>query len=151
MIPFFAGYAVLVWYAALRWRRRWESFAWVLAGILGLVLVALLHIQLSRWTRGGIYLPVLQCLLYPYAALVGGIGLYLACLPRRVVAAQCLRCQYDLAGLAGEAEQCPECGLPTTPIPARPSRGPRPEASAPACPPGPAIAGQIVCLDPADQ
>jgi hypothetical protein len=108
----FVVYAVGVWYAAARWRRRWESFAWILAGFGGLVLVAYFHWRLNIWTHGNIYLPVLRVLLYPYTALVVGVGLFIALLPRRVIPwAHCPACTYDLRGLDAPVESCPECGM----------------------------------------
>ena len=152
MIPFFTGYAVLVWIAAARYRRRWAGFGWVGAGVVGLVIVALLHIQLNVWTHGQIYLPVLQSILYPYTVVVGVMGLYLACLPRRVPEAHCVICLYDLRGLAHEAQLCPECATPLkTLTPARPARALPAPAPRPAALPAPATAGLSVCLDPADQ
>lgn len=108
----FVIYAVAVWYAAARWRRRWESFAWIGAGFAGLVLVAYFHWRLNIWTHGNIYLPVLRVLLYPYTALVVVIGLFIALLPRRVIPwAHCPGCLYDLRGLDAPVESCPECGM----------------------------------------
>jgi hypothetical protein len=108
----FVVYAVAVWYAAARWRRRWESFAWIAAGFAGLVFVAYAHWRLNIWTHGNIYLPVLRVLLYPYTALVVGIGLFIAVLPRRVIPwAHCPGCLYDLRGLDAPVESCPECGM----------------------------------------
>ncbi|MCC6659287.1 MAG: hypothetical protein IT437_00205 [Phycisphaerales bacterium] len=149
MIPFFTGYAVLVWFAAARFRRQWKAFAWVGAGIVGLIIVALLHIQLNVWTHGQIYLPVLQSILYPYTVVVAVMGLYLACLPRRVPEAHCTRCRYDLRGLEREPELCPECGASSTR--ARPARSRPAGAPHPGVLPGPATSGPIVCLDPGDQ
>jgi hypothetical protein len=40
----FAAYALAVWYAAARWRRQWAGLAAVAVGILGLLLVAYLHL-----------------------------------------------------------------------------------------------------------
>lgn len=110
----FAIYAVAVWFAAARWRRTWLSFAAVLAGGLGLVAVAYLHYRLNIWTHGRIYLRVLQVMLYPYTAMVVGMGLYIACLPRAAgerAAVHCPACHYDLAGLEPEGLVCPECGM----------------------------------------
>jgi hypothetical protein len=108
----FVIYAVAVWYAAARWRRRWESFAWITAGFAGLVLVAYFHWRLNIWTHGNIYLPVLRVLLFPYTALVVGIGLFIALLPRRIIPwAHCPGCLYDLRGLDAPVESCPECGM----------------------------------------
>jgi len=108
----FVIYAVAVWFAAARWRRRWASFASVGAGGLGLVLVAWFHWQLNIWTGGRIYIQVLQVLLYPYTVMVVVMGLYIACLPRAVplVKHQCPECAYDLHGLEEVDLRCPECG-----------------------------------------
>jgi len=49
-------------------------------------------------------------LLIPYAALVGSVGLFIACLPRPKEHWQCGKCRYDLRGLSVEIVYCPECG-----------------------------------------
>lgn len=107
----FVIYAVMVWYLAARWRRRWAGFAAVFGGLMLLLLLAWLHIQIYYWTDGAIGLPVLQILLYPYIMLVFGIGLFTACLPRAALPGQCLFCRYDLSGLESETTICPECGI----------------------------------------
>jgi hypothetical protein len=108
----FVVYAVAIWFAAAKWRRQWRSFAWVIAGGIGLCLIALFHYQLNIWTGGRIYLRVLQVLLYPYTVLVVGMGLYIACLPRQIKATvPCPACEYDLAGLDLPGLLCPECGM----------------------------------------
>lgn len=133
----FVIYAVIVWFAAARWRRTPASFAAVGAGVAGLLVVAAFHIMLNRWTGGRIYLPVLQAMLYPYIVLVASIGLYLCCLRRIIPAANCQACEYDLRGLAGERVVCPECGheaaasprpLPAT-VMAAADPGPAPSAA----------------------
>lgn len=110
----FVVYAVLVWYGALRFRRRWEGYGSVVAGIVGCVAVALFHIQLNQWTQGRIFLPVLQSLLYPYAAMVAMVGFFIASLPRSAAergVRPCRHCGYDLDGLEDEhGLTCPECG-----------------------------------------
>lgn len=107
----FVVYAVAVWLAAARWRRRWAAFAWVGAGCAGLCLVAWIHTLANEYTGGRLYLPVLRSLLYPYTALVGGVGLFIALLPgRRAGCPRCPVCDYDLAGLLQERMVCPECG-----------------------------------------
>src|SRR4051812_41938358 len=109
----FAVYAVLVWAAAAKWRRQWESFAWVGAAFGGLALVAYFHYLLSMWTHGQIYLPILRSLLYPYTALVVLVGVFIACLPVHGRGRlECPRCCYDLHGLEDEVNSCPECGEP---------------------------------------
>lgn len=111
----FVLYAVTVWLGAARWRRRPGGFVCVFLGFVVLLGVALLHVQLSRWTEGKIYLPVLQSLLYPYIALVTGVGLFIAMLPTRAQCVEhengCAWCGYDLRGLDAERTlRCPECG-----------------------------------------
>jgi hypothetical protein len=108
----FVVYAAAVWYAAARWRRQWESFAWVGIGLAGLLLVAYLHYLLSLWTDGRIFLPILRSLLYPYTVVVVIVGLYIACLPSRPPIVECPSCAYDLRGLEEEVNMCPECGTP---------------------------------------
>ncbi len=109
----FVVYAVGIWYAAARWRRRWQSFAWVTAGFFGCVFVAWLHTRLNIYTHGKIYLPILRSLLYPYTGLVVVVGLYIACLPRgNRFHGCCPWCKYDLTGLPRPAK-CPECGRVT--------------------------------------
>lgn len=127
----FVLYAVLVWYFAVRWRRRWESFAAVGAGLVGLIVVGYFHLRLNEWSDGQIYLPVMQVLLYPYTLLVAGVGLYIACLPTAVGPMQCVSCRYDLRGLERGTEHCPECGTVY-------GRGPRPRAA----PVGSAVRGR---------
>lgn len=107
-VVLFSIYAVVVWFAAARYRRRWGSVAAVGAGVAGLVLVAMFHIQLARWTNGRIFLPALQLMLYPYTALVALVGAYLSCLPRIIPPTACASCEYDLRGL--QRRECPECG-----------------------------------------
>jgi hypothetical protein len=108
----FVVYAILVWLAAAKWRRQWLSLVIILIALIGLILVALFHYQLSLWSHGRIYLPVLQVLLYPYTALVVVLGLYIAALPRRPITwVHCPICKYDLRGLDDPIESCPECGM----------------------------------------
>ncbi len=112
---FFVAYAMLVWYGALLWRRRAWGFACVGGGFFGLLLVAWFHLKLNEWTEGGIFLPVFQSILYPYIALVVAVGLFIASLPTREQLAErdklCVRCRYDLSGLDGAQQRCPECGM----------------------------------------
>lgn len=105
----FVVYAVLVWWAAYHWRRRWRGYGASVAGVMGLVFLAFLHWKLSEWTHGRIYLPVLQVLLYPYTLLVGAGGVFMASMPK-MLPFRCASCGYDLEGLEGEIAACPECG-----------------------------------------
>lgn len=110
---FFVGYALLVWFFAARYRRQLQGFLAVFLGFAGLMALNWLHLKFSAWSKGEIYLPVLQSLMYPYTALVAGIGAYIWCLPR-VFSRGCRRCGYDLESLLAEnpACVCPECGTP---------------------------------------
>lgn len=130
LIPFFTGYLVIVWWLACKFRRTWLGFACVGGGALFMGLVIYAHYQLGEWTQGRIYAEVLQPILYGYGALVTGMGLFIASLPRRVEhGPACHVCGYDLAWmsqhqasptqpwdpaasnpLAEEFGRCPECG-----------------------------------------
>lgn len=130
MIPFFTGYLVIVWWLACKFRRTWLGFACVGGGALFMALVIYAHYQLGEWTQGRIYAEVLQPILYGYGALVTGMGLFIASLPRRVEhGPACHVCGYDLAWmsqhqplptqpwdpgvsdpLTEEFGRCPECG-----------------------------------------
>lgn len=115
MIPFFVGYALLVWYFAAKHRREWLGLGWVAIGVAGLVGLNVLHYKLGKWTAArdpdgqGIQLPVLQSIMYPYTGLVAMVGLFIVAMPR-TYRAGCFRCGYDLTGL--HADRCPECGEP---------------------------------------
>jgi hypothetical protein len=129
-------YAVLVWYFAMRWRRRWPAFLAVGLGVANLlVLGAMVH----AWDRTRAPWPIselglLFSLLYPYTALVGVIGVYISLLPRAAKAHECRKCRYDLSGLEPDELVCPECGTrwtargardqtPRVPIPSGPPKG----------------------------
>lgn len=107
----FVFYAVAVWYGAIRWRHNWRGFAWVGGGLLGLLAFIQFHVLLSAWTSYDIYLPVLQTLLWSYLILVGMVGFFIACVPHTPKPWCCEKCGYDLTGVPGFADVCPECGL----------------------------------------
>ncbi|MFG0305976.1 MAG: hypothetical protein ACF8Q5_07145 [Phycisphaerales bacterium JB040] len=120
MIPFFVGYALVVWYFAARHRRAWGGVLSVVLGVSGLVLINYLHWKASEWVAAnadpdaeGVMLPVLQSLMYPYTALVASVGAFIVSLPRRH-AVGCPMCGYDLEGL--RASVCPECGHVLEPV-----------------------------------
>lgn len=116
MIPFFVGYAVLVWVFAARWRRQARAVAVLALGMAGLLGVCWAHYRLALYARSvdpegqGIYRQVFQSIMYPYTALVGAVGLFLAALPRGHPPEHCAVCGYDLRGLGRPARACPECG-----------------------------------------
>lgn len=111
MVPLFVGYALIVWMLAARHRRQVGGFAAVAVGVLGLFALNVLHTKLNDWTEGGIHLPVLRSIFYPYTVLVGAVGAFIACLPRRHEIG-CRWCGYSLTGLMemGGEFVCPECG-----------------------------------------
>jgi hypothetical protein len=114
VIPFFTGYVVIVWWLAAKYRRTWRAFAWVGAGAAFMALVIVGHTELGVATNGKIYVPVLQPILYAYGLTVTGMGLYIACLPRRPEPGRlCHWCGYDMLGLDpadAQRRTCPECG-----------------------------------------
>lgn len=115
LIPFFTGYAVIVWWLAGKHRRTLLGFVWVGLGAAFMAMVILGHYTLGLVTQGRIYMEVLQPILYGYGLVVTGMGVYIACLPRRVEhGPRCYACEYDLRAI--RATICPECG---TAIPAR--------------------------------
>lgn len=115
MIPLFAGYAMVFWYLAARWRRRWPAVLAVLGAAAGLVVLNAGHWYLNLLSDGRIYLPVLRAVMYPYTLLVVGVAAYIALLPRRLrrAAGECGGCGYSLDGLDPDlpGTLCPECGV----------------------------------------
>ncbi len=110
MIPFFLGYALLVWWPCVVYRRRWQGYLAVVLGTLVLVCLIRLHAQAGVWTGGRIFVPVFQSLLIPYTFLIASVGLYINLLPRTHARGYCGRCGYDLTGLDPDKHTCPECG-----------------------------------------
>lgn len=112
MIPFFVGYAMLVWYLSARYRRTVLAFACALSGTALLAVLAYGH-----WLFGQghpeLFIQGMQILLYPYTVVVGVVGVFIASLPRRYPPGACPRCGYDLAGLGHPVANCPECGRPS--------------------------------------
>lgn len=108
----FPLYAILVWSFSWRFRRSWIAFAAVAVGVLGVVLVGMLH-RLS-----GVIFPTLvnarlfSMLLGVEGACILVVGFYIALLPRQRIDLPCRRCGYELSGLDEPNPVCPECGLP---------------------------------------
>lgn len=105
-------YAVFIWWAALKWRRRAFGFLVAPLGMLGVYFVGRFYLWLA--TLLGLERPEsFIFLLMPFGAIVGLIALYIALLPRRSDGA-CRKCGYSLGGLEPLATDglvvCPECG-----------------------------------------
>lgn len=105
----FPLYAVLVWYLAAKYRRRWQGFAIVAASVLLIVLVGFFHAWLGEVTRGRFQVGNMRIILIGYGALIGFIGLFIACLGREQPW-HCQFCGYNLLGHAEANPRCPECG-----------------------------------------
>jgi hypothetical protein len=110
----FVFYAGLVWYAAVKWRRRWQSFAAVTAGVALVAFFITAHPALTRLTGVRLAGTMIHALLYPYVALLGMVGYFVACLPRSPgegAKRPCVQCGYDLVGIEEfDKPVCPECG-----------------------------------------
>lgn len=105
-------YAVFVWWAALKWRRRPFGFVVAVLGVLGVYFVGRFYLWLGAML--GVERPEsFIFLLMPFGGIVGLIALYIALLPRRSDGA-CRKCGYSLGGLEPLATDglviCPECG-----------------------------------------
>lgn len=110
MIPFFTGFAVIVWWLAGSNRRTLRGFVFVALGAAFMAMVIAGHYALGVWSEGRIYMEVLQPILYGYGIVVIGMGVYIACLPRRVEhGPSCYACGYDVRLLSSRV--CPECGV----------------------------------------
>ncbi len=101
-------YSVLVWALAMRWRRRWPAFAVVTGGLI--VLAGMYRVYMAWGEKLSPQYKHILILYWPYVVLVGVVGFYIACLPRRAREHECQRCGYDLRGLNPAGLSCPECG-----------------------------------------
>ncbi|MEO1534932.1 MAG: hypothetical protein AAFS11_05160 [Planctomycetota bacterium] len=121
----FVAYALIVWYAALRYRRRAAGIACIIAAMFGLHLFNLVHGDIAR--TFGYDENIFRGLMYPYMGLVAAIGLYLFSFPRELPRGlvHCRACWFDLSDheeLTPDTP-CPECG--TTPAEALSRKGRR--------------------------
>ncbi|GEM_PF-1897475 len=109
MIPFFVGYALLIWFGSAKHRRSLIGLGVVASGVGGLVVISYAH-----WLMGEYYpelmIQGLQILMYPYIAVVGAVGLFIASMPRPAPVGACRGCHYDLQGIDTSITKCPECG-----------------------------------------
>jgi len=116
VIPFFGGFALLVWWPACVWRRQVRGYLVVLLGGAVLLSLILLHMRIGEWTGGRIFVPVFQSILIPYAVLVVGMGLFIASIAREPEHGHCAKCGYDLAGITHASPCCPECARNFVPV-----------------------------------
>jgi hypothetical protein len=105
----FVVYAVIVWYFAMVYRRRWPGFLAVALGLVGMLVINHLHTRFSDFMRNSISKPVMQVLLYAETALVPAVGLYIALLPRGRMSGRCPHCGRDLTDVDTAASACPGC------------------------------------------
>lgn len=121
----FVIYAVFVWFAALRYRRRVGGIAILCGALFCLHLFNLVHGDIADVI--GYDEKVFRGLMYPYMVLVAAVGLYLFSFPRELPRGRvhCRACWFDLSEIEhlGPDTPCPECG--TTPSEARSLRGRR--------------------------
>lgn len=104
----FLLFAIGVWYAAYRHRRRWQAFA-ILS--LGVPFVPIL-IRIYVFIFTGHFLPqdgaIMDVISLTYAGTLLFIGLFLAFMPRHHALFPCQNCRYELLG--NVTGRCPECG-----------------------------------------
>lgn len=112
----FAVYAFAVLYAAMRWRRRWQSFAAVGVAVVSLTMVA--YLLGSREVVFGLRGKYVAFFMWAEVVVLAGLGFYVACLPRGRGGRDCRSCGYDLTGLEVAEPVCPECGHKAVGLPA---------------------------------
>lgn len=105
----FPTFAILIWWPAAVYRRRWPSFFFVTLGVVVLATLGLFHAYIGRVTNYSIFVPVFQSIWVPYAIMVGLIGYLIAVMPRSYSGSVCRSCGYPDAGLE-PSMRCPECG-----------------------------------------
>lgn len=108
----FVAYALIVWYASLKWRRRAAGLAAIIVALFGMHLFNMVHGDIAR--TFGYDENIFRGLMYPYMALVAGVGLYLFSFPRELPRGRvhCRACWFDLSDHEDLSPDtpCPECG-----------------------------------------
>jgi hypothetical protein len=95
----------------MHWRRRVVGFVVaIVGGLAAFYLGRLLPRVMPTWLVDPQGYMGVSWMFYAEAAAVTGIGLFIACLPRRLEYPHCPYCRYDLRGIEGEVLLCPECG-----------------------------------------
>lgn len=107
----FPVYAALVWYACFRWRRQFLGFAALGAGVMGVLLLAMLDVVVTRWLTHQVTKPLFVLLLLAEAGIILPVGAFVVMMPRERVELPCRACGYELLGLEIANPTCPECGL----------------------------------------
>lgn len=135
---FLLAYAFAVWSLAFVYRRRWPAFvavALALPPVAGAVHLDVLFVEHFF----GENVDWLYALAGAFAALVVGVGLFIAVQPRAAPAYACRFCHYDLRGNA--IGVCPECGADLTIEPHK--RRPAGRDDSPNQPPDSALGSQL--------
>ncbi|MEO1583801.1 MAG: hypothetical protein AAFR96_04415 [Planctomycetota bacterium] len=122
----FVVYALLIWYAAFRWRRHVAGVVTIVGGMIVMHLFNIVHGDIADSL--GYDENIFRGLMYPYMGLVAAVGIYLFCFPKELPRGtlHCRACWYDLSDMEGEFTEhtpCPECG--TTRAEARTGKGRR--------------------------
>ncbi len=129
---FLLAYAMIIWFFAVVYRRRWPAFVAIAAGLPPVVIVATACVKflLGPDPEGR------SVLIYTLAAALMGlilaVGFFIALLPRRAPDVPCRACGYDLEGNVSGV--CPECGWVVNTSKRRQRRPRLPAAPAPAAP-----------------
>lgn len=124
-------YAVIVWYATYRFRRRLLGLALpIIAGVAVLALLRLIvRMQHTLGASSAGDSLTISLMMYAEAIVVTAVGLFIAVLPRTPAYPHCPYCFYNLTGLEGRDSPefvCPECGTPAHGYERRRSPAPQP-------------------------
>lgn len=107
----FPLYAVLIWALTWRFRRSWLGYVTVVAGVVGVAILAGLHHYTELVFPVTVSGPLIPMMLAVEAGFVLVVGVYIASLPLERVERPCRGCRYELAGLEEANPTCPECGM----------------------------------------
>lgn len=141
---FLLAYAVAIWAICFTHRRRWPAFVAPIAGLAPVALVTHMDVLFIFSNENGTALW-LYIVAGAFMALILGVGLFIAVLPRNAADDPCPACGYDQSGAISEI--CSECGCDVT---ARKPRRTRPHTApdADAAPPERSLATQLASTAP---